>query len=87
MHENVAMPDPMRLAGLIVPQVRPDGTVYVRLTFPAKRFRLVIMIVVMTEEPALTEAGADPVIAKSRNWNRAVVLWTRDPLVPVTIRV
>ena len=87
MHETVALPDPVRLAGLIVPQVRPDGTVYVRLTFPAKWFRLVIMIIVVAEDPALAEAGSDPVIAKSRNWNRAVVLWTRDPLVPVTIRV
>jgi hypothetical protein len=24
---------------------------------------------------------------KSRNWNRAVAEWTRDPLVPVTVRV
>lgn len=44
LQETVAVPEPVRLAGVIAPQVSPDGTVSVRLTVPAKWFNAAIVI-------------------------------------------
>lgn len=87
LHETVAVPDPLMLVGLIVPHVIPEGMRSVRLTVPAKRFRLVIVIVDTADEPAFVGLGKGARIPKSRNWNRAVALCTRELLVPVTVRV
>ncbi len=58
-HETVAVPEPVTLAGVIAPQVRPAGGVSVRLVTPAKPFRAVIVIVEVADEPAFTAAGED----------------------------
>jgi len=61
------VPEPVRLFGVIVPQLNPDGTVSVRATDPAKRFRAAIVIVEVAEFPAFTGAGDVAAIVKSRN--------------------
>jgi hypothetical protein len=65
MHEIDAVPDPVRLLGEMVPQVRPDGTVSVKLTTPAKWFTAVTVTVRLEELPALTGAGELATIVKS----------------------
>ena len=45
LQDTVAVPAPMTLAGVIAPQVSPDGTVSVRLTVPLKWFNAVMVIV------------------------------------------
>jgi hypothetical protein len=87
LQETVAVPDPVTLLGVMLPQVRPDGSVPVKLTTPAKWFRLVIVIVVMEELPALTGLGGLAAIVKFTNWKNEVPVWTSDPLVPVRVRV
>ena len=81
------MPDPVIVLGVMFPQVRPEGIVTVRLTIPAKWFTVVTVTVVMEELPTLDGAGELAMIVKSWYWNMAVVLWTRDPLVPVRVSV
>jgi hypothetical protein len=87
LQETVAEPDPVTLLGVMLPQLRPEGTASVRMTTPAKRFRLVIVIVVMEELPTLTGLGGVAEIEKFTNWKNEVALWTSDPLVPVRVRV
>ena len=65
VQDTVAVPDPVTLLGKMVPQVRPDGTMSVKLTTPAKRLMELIVMVELTEEPALTGAGEDAAIPKS----------------------
>ena len=60
--------------GVMLPQVRPDGNVSVKLTNPAKWFRLVTVIVVMEELPALTGLGRLAPIVKFTNWKSEVAL-------------
>jgi hypothetical protein len=84
-HVRVAVPEPVTVPGVIAPQVKPAGTVSVKLTIPAKPFNAVIVIVEVAEEPAGTEAGELAAIVKSRVLNVAVAVWTREPLVPVTV--
>ena len=83
----MAVPDPVKLAGVMVPHVSPDGTAPLRLTMPAKWFTAVTVIVEFAEVPALTGAREATDIVKSRNWKSAVVEWFSDPLVPVIVRV
>ena len=45
LQETVAVPEPVTLVGLIVPQVKPEGGVSVRATVPAKWFNAVTLIV------------------------------------------
>ena len=59
----------------------------VRLTVPAKRFTLDIVIVDVPDEPALIGVGVDASIPKSWNWNRAVALCTKALLIAVMVRV
>ena len=87
LHEIVAVPAPLMLVGLIAPHDRPDGTISVRLTVPVNRLMLLIAIVDVVDDPELIALGVDATIPKSRNWNRTVALWTRELLVPVTVRV
>lgn len=65
LHETMAVPEFVTLGGIIVPQVRPAGTVSVRLTAPVNPFNAVIVIVEVAETPALTTAGDDAAIEKS----------------------
>jgi len=65
LQDTVAVPDPVILLGVMVPQVRPDGTASVRLTTPAKWLIELIETVDVTEAPALTGAGEDAAIPKS----------------------
>ena len=67
LHETDAVPEPVRLFGVIVPQLNPDGTVSVRATDPAKRFRAAIVIAEVVDVPAFTGAGDVAAIVKSRN--------------------
>jgi hypothetical protein len=87
LHETVAVPEPVRLDGLIDPQTRPDGTASVKATTPLKRLIALTVMVEMPELPALRGAGWEADSLKSRNWKRTVVEWLRLPLVPVTVRV
>jgi len=45
LHDTVAVPDPVTLAGVIAPQVSPTGTVSVRLTMPLKWFNAAMVMI------------------------------------------
>jgi hypothetical protein len=68
LHDTVALPEPVTLLGVIVPQVRPSGIVSVRLTVPAKWLIALIVMVDVAEEPALAGEGEDAAIPKSWMW-------------------
>ena len=87
LHETVAVPEPVTLFGVIVPHVRPDGATSPRVTIPENPFTAPRVIVEVAEEPALTGAGRDADMVKFWNRNIAVVLWTRELVVPVMVRV
>jgi hypothetical protein len=74
LHETVAVPAPVTLVGVIVPHIRPDGTVSLRLTTPANPFTAATVIVDVAEELALAGAGEDADIVK---------FWTRNIAVAV----
>lgn len=82
----MAVPVPVRLLGVIEPQVRPDGTVSVRDTVPANPLTDWIVIVELTDEPT-TPVGDVAVIVKFWNRNVAAALCVREPLVPVIVSV
>ena len=65
LQDSVADPEPVTLEGVIVPHVRPAGTVSVRVTVPGKPFSAVIVIVEVAEDPAGTDAGEVAEIVKS----------------------
>ena len=87
LQETVAVPEPVTVPGVIAPHVNPAGTVSVSVTTPANPLTAVIVIVETADEPALTGAGLDAAIVKSTKVKVAVAVWTREPLVPVTVRV
>lgn len=58
-----------------------------RFTVPLKWFNAVMVIDEFADCVASTGMGVVAEIVKSRNWNRAIAEWTREPLVPVTVRV
>ncbi len=62
----------MTLVGVIVPQVRPVGTLSLRLTVPANPFTAATVIFEVAEEPALTGAGEDA--DKVKFWNRNIAV-------------
>jgi hypothetical protein len=72
LQETVAVPELVTLAGLISPQVNPDGRVSVRLTVPLKWLTAATVIVEVAETPELTAAGDVAVIVKSVTMNVAV---------------
>jgi len=65
LQDIVAVPDPVRLLGVIAPQVSPDGTASVRLTVPVKPFWPVMVTVELVDWPALTVLGEVAEIVKS----------------------
>jgi hypothetical protein len=87
VHETVAAPDPVTLAGLIAPQVSPAGTVSESSTVPEKWFRADTVRVDVLDAPAFPVTSEVVVIVKSRNWKSDVAECTRIPLVPVSVRV
>ena len=64
MHETIAVPDPVIVVGVIVPQLTPVGTVSLNVMVPVKWLMEVIVIVDVVEEPALA-GGVAVVIVKS----------------------
>jgi hypothetical protein len=74
----------------MAPQVRPEGTVSVRVTTPVNPFNAVMVIVEVADDPALTAAGDVAAIVKSGaapNVNVAVAEWDAAPLFPVMVTV
>src|SRR6266508_1955134 len=65
LQDTVAVPEPVTVPGVIAPQVRPAGTVSVRVTTPEKLFTAVTVIVDTADWPALTAAGDDAAMVKS----------------------
>ena len=85
--DTVAVPEPVTLVGEIAPQVRPLGTVSVRLTVPVNPLIAVTVIVEVADVLMTTAAGDVATIVKSVTVKVAVAVWTSVPLVPVTVRV
>ena len=83
----MAVPEPVTLLGVMLPQVSPDGTVSVRVTVPPNWFTELTVTVAMAELPALAGPGELADIVKSRYWKMATAVWSKDPLVPVRVRV
>ena len=73
LHDTVAVPEPVRLLGVIEPQTRPEGIVSVKLTVPVNLLRPVTVIVDVPEVPALTTTELAAIV-KSRNWKRTVAV-------------
>lgn len=85
LHDTVAVPELVTLVGEIAPQVRPLGTVSVRLTVPVNPLTAVIVIVDVAETPVFTAAGEVAAIVKSVTVKVAVAEWESVPAVPVTV--
>ena len=83
----MAVPEPVTVPGVIVPQARPDGTVSVRVTTLANPLTALSVIVEVADRPALTGEGDVADMMKFWNRNVAVAVWTRELLVPVIVRV
>jgi hypothetical protein len=84
LHARVAVPELVTLLGVIAPQVRPDGTVSVRLTVPVKPLTAATVIVDVSVAP-VAPVGEVAAIVKSVTVKVAVVEWLRVPLVPVMV--
>ena len=64
----------------------PEGIVeFVRLTVPAKPFKLARFIVVEPEDPTLTWIDAADAMLKSTTFTVIVILCVREPLVAVIV--
>jgi len=69
---KVAVPEPVTLAGLKDPQVKPEGIVSVKVTVPVNPFTAVMVIVEEAEVFTVVE-GEVAAIVKSVTMNVAVV--------------
>jgi hypothetical protein len=85
VHETVALPEPVTLLGVIVPQTRPDGAVTLKMTVPLNPFTAVTVTVELVDWPTFTGTGEEAIIEKSWTRNIAVVECVIVPLVPVTV--
>ena len=85
LQDRVAVPEAVTVAGVMAPQVRPDGRVSVRLTVPLNPLTAVTVIVEVAGVPTLA-VGDVAAIVKSTNLKVAVAVWTSELLVPVTVR-
>ena len=65
LHDTVAVPEPDRVVGLMVPQLSPDGIVSVRETVPLKPFNEAMVIVELADWPVLTALGEVAEMVKS----------------------
>jgi hypothetical protein len=85
LHVSVAVPEPVILLGLILPQVRPVGIVSVNPTVPVKPFTALIVMVEVAVWLVLTAAGEVALMVKScgaLNVKVALVACVSEPLVP-----
>jgi hypothetical protein len=82
---KVAVPELVMLAGVIAPQVSPDGTVSVRETVPVNPLTADTVIVEVADVPGVTPVGEVAAIVKSVTWKVAVVECESVPLVPVMV--
>lgn len=64
LQDTVAVPDPVMLLGVIVPHVKPEGTVSVSAIVLVKWLTAVTVIVELADIPALTGEGEVAVIVK-----------------------
>ena len=87
LQATVAVPDPVKLLGVMVPQTSPDGIESERDTDPPNWFRAVIVMVEEPFVPAFLVTGFEAVIVKSWNWNVAVAVWTSCPFLAVIVSV
>ncbi len=87
LQETEAVPEPLTLLGVIAPQVKPLGTVSVRLTRPLKWFSVATVMVELVDTPALIADGEVEAIVKSWTVNLEVAVWTRGVLAPVIVSV
>jgi hypothetical protein len=85
VHERVEVPEPVTLVGVIVPHVRPAGTVSVRDTTLENPLRAVTVIVDVVDWPMSTAPGELADVVKSKKLKVAVAEWTSEPLVPVRV--
>ena len=81
---NVAVPELVKLAGVIAPQVSPEGTVSVRVTVPVNELSAVTVIVEVSVDPVVPEGDVAEIV-KSLTVKVAVVEWVSAPLVPVIV--
>jgi len=65
LQDTVAVPEPVRLLGVMAPQFSPDGTASVRVTVPAKPFCPVMVIVELADCPVFRPFWEDAEIMKS----------------------
>ena len=72
LQDTVAVPELVTLVGVIAPQVRLAGTVWVRLTVPVKPLTAVTVIVEVADTPAFTNTGEVALTVKSVTLNVAV---------------
>jgi hypothetical protein len=72
VHETVAVPEPVTLAGLIAAHVRPAGGVSDKLIEPAKPFTDAIVIVEVADCPRTVTAGELAIMVKSPKLKVAV---------------
>jgi hypothetical protein len=70
----VAVPEPVRLVGVIVPHARPVEGLSLSVTVPANPFKATIVMVELVEDPALTGDGEDADMVKFWNLNVAMAV-------------
>lgn len=73
LQATVAVPELVRLVGVIAPQVKLAGTVSVRLMVPVKPLTALTVIVEVADVPTVTAAGEVAEIVKSLTVKVAVV--------------
>jgi hypothetical protein len=62
LHASVAVPELVTLPGVIAPQVRPAGTVSVRVTVPVKPLTAVIVIVDVSVAPVAPDGEVADIV-------------------------
>jgi len=82
VQDRVAVPELVTLNGEIALQVRPEGTVSVRLTVPVNPLTAETVMVEVIWVPGLPDAFVATIV-KSVTVKVAVVEWDSVPLVPV----
>lgn len=65
LQETVAVPDPMMLDGVILPQARPEDGASLRLTVPVNPFNALTVIVEVADDPTVTGGEEAVEIEKS----------------------
>ena len=86
LQDRVAVPEFVTLPGVIAPQVRPDGTVSVKVTVPVNPLTAVTVMVEVRVVPTFPD-GDVAAMLKSVTVKVAVAEWESVPLVPVMVTV